>query len=112
MIVSPHVKYAAGATSGTGNTADSSVYVTDVIMADSQNAGLLMTKEGISVDEWKDPDVDIHAMKIKERWGMALLAQGKGVGIAKDVVIKDNYVFDNVNQQTLAGDAPSEAVVD
>jgi hypothetical protein len=112
VIVSPHVKYAAGATSGTGNTVDSSVYVTDVIMADSQNAGLLMTKEGISVDEWKDPEVDIHAMKIKERWGMALLAQGKGVGIAKDVVIKDNYVFDNVNQQTLAGDAPSEAVVD
>jgi len=110
VIVSPHVKYASGATganAGADNVADdSSVYVTDIIMADSQNAGLLMTKEGISVDEWKDPEVDIHAMKIKERWGMALLAQGKGVGIAKDVVIKDNYVFDNVNQVSLSGDTP------
>ena len=28
---------------------------------------------------------------------MALLAQGKGVACARDVVLKDNYVFDNVN---------------
>jgi hypothetical protein len=115
VIVSPHVKYGTGATGGGASANiedDSSVYVTDVIMADSMNAGLLMTKEGVSVDEWKDPEVDIHAMKIKERWGMALLAQGKGVGVAKDIVIKDNYVFENTNTATLTETGPANAIVD
>jgi len=116
VIVSPHVKYGSGTTdSGSADsniTTDSAVYVTDIIMADSQNAGLLMTKEGVTTDEWKDPEVEIHAMKIKERWGMALLAQGKGVGIARDVVIKDNYVFDNVNSVSITGEKPAIAPVD
>ena len=60
-----------------------------------------MTKEGVSMDEWNDPERDIRAMKIKERWGMALLAQGKGVSVAKNVVIEDNYSFENVNQAEL-----------
>jgi len=94
VIVSPHVPY-KGATAGSD-----SVKVTDIIMADSQNAGLLMTKEGVSMDEWNDPERDIKSMKIKERWGMALLSQGKGVAVARDVVIKDTYVFDNVNNVT------------
>ena len=114
VIVSPHVKY------GTGNLdADNqedgyeeSVYVTDLIMADSQNAGLLMTKEGVSMDEWADPERDIRAMKIKERWGMALLAQGKGCAVAKNMVIKDNYVFDNVNSATLTSDASAAQLVE
>ena len=74
-------------------------------MADSQNAGLLMTKEGISMDEWADPERDIRSMKIKERWGMALLAQGKGVAVAKNVVITDNYSFENANNATLQSGA-------
>lgn len=112
VIVSPHVGYGTATDSTTGSSNGDSVYVTDIIMADSQNAGLLMTKEGVSMDEWKDPETDIRSMKIKERWGMALLAQGKGVSVAKNIVIKDNYVFDNVNSvnvgtATGGGDLPS-----
>ena len=95
IIVSPHVGYGSSTVSG------KDVKVTDIMMADSQNAGLLMTKEGISMDEWADPERDIRSMKIKERWGMALLAQGKGVAVAKNVVITDNYSFENMNSATL-----------
>ena len=104
VIVSPHVGYGSANIDpdGAGGDAAYSVNVTDIIMADSQNAGLLMTKEGVSMDEWNDPERDIRAMKIKERWGMALLAQGKGVSVAKNVVIEDNYSFENVNNATLA----------
>lgn len=99
VVVSPHVGYGkANSEELTGSEDAGEVYVTDIIMADSQNAGLLMTKEGVSMDNWNDPERDIRAMKVKERWGMALLAQGKGVAIARDVIIKDNYVFENVNQ--------------
>jgi hypothetical protein len=40
-------------------------------------------------------------MKIRERWGMQLLEQGKGVAIARNVVIARNYVFENTNSVTL-----------
>ena len=66
-------------------------------------------KEGVSVDEWNDPERDIRAMKLKERWGMALLAQGKGVACARDVVLKDNYVFENSNAVKLGPLANSGA---
>ena len=97
VIVSPHVPYRAATGIGTSGDQTEAVKVTDIYMADSANCGLLMTKEGVSMDEWNDPERDIRAMKLKERWGMALLAQGKGVACARDVVLKDNYVFDNVN---------------
>tara|TARA_B100000131_G_scaffold50291_1_gene44923 strand:+ start:991 stop:2364 length:1374 start_codon:yes stop_codon:yes gene_type:complete len=103
VIVSPHVGYSQASIDPAGDDGDAyNVNVTDIIMADSQNCGLLMTKEGVSMDEWNDPERDIRAMKIKERWGMALLAQGKGVAVAKNVVIEDNYTFENTNSATLA----------
>ena len=36
---------------------------------------------------------------------MALLAQGKGVAVAKNVVITDNYSFENANNATLQSGA-------
>lgn len=102
ILVSPFVEYReANYAAGAGASGDDDLYVCDIIMADSQNAGLLMTKEGVSMDEWNDPERDVRAMKIKERWGMALLAQGKGVAVARNVAIQDNFDFDNVNSQNL-----------
>lgn len=92
VLVSPHVPY-----NPTGAKPKA-----DVIMADSSRCGILLTKEGVSLDQWTDPERDIEAMKIKERWGMALFEQGKGVGVARNITIDRNYVFDNVNQQTLS----------
>jgi len=92
VIVSPHVPYdPSGAKPKT-----------DIIMADSNRAGILITKEGVSLDQWNDPERDIRAMKIKERWGMALFEQGKGVAVARNITIDRNYVFENVNQVTLS----------
>lgn len=105
IIVSPHVGY------GSSTVGGKAVKVTDIMMADSQNAGLLMTKEGISMDEWADPERDIRSMKIKERWGMALLAQGKGVAVAKNVVIADNYQFTNSNTAELAAKVVDAAAI-
>lgn len=112
ILVSPFVPYrdADYATGVSGDNSD--LYVTDIIMADSQNSGILMTKEGVSMDEWNDPERDVRAMKIKERWGMALLSQGKGVAVARSVAIKDNYVFDNVNQVSLEETESGSATID
>jgi len=95
VLVTPLVNYTPAANKSDHPT-------TDIIMADSSRAGILLTKEGIHQDEWNDPERDIRAMKLREKWGMAILEQGKGVGIARDVVVARNYVFDNVNQATLS----------
>jgi len=106
VIVSPHVTYK------TATVGSATKHVADIIMADSSRCGLLLSKEEPSIDEWNDPERDIRAMKIKERWGMGLFEQGKGIAVARDVVIEKNYVFDNVNQQVLSALNHSSAIVD
>lgn len=96
VIVSPHVSYKTATVGGVTKN------VTDIAMADSNRCGILLTREGPSIDQWDDPERDIKAMKIKERWGMGLFEQGKGVAVARDVVIDRNYVFENANTVTLA----------
>ena len=93
VIVSPHVPYVPATGAAKPKT--------DIIMADSTRCGILITKEGVSLDEWNDPERDIRAMRIKERWGMALFEQGKGVAVARNVTIDRNYSFENVNQVTI-----------
>ena len=93
VIVSPYVSYTPAASLDKKPLAN-------VIMADSTRSGLLLTKAGVSLDQWDDPERDIMAMKMKERWGLALFEQGKGVAVARNIVIDKNYVFDNVNSVT------------
>jgi len=91
VLVSPHISYdPSGAKPKT-----------DIMMIDSSRAGILLNKEGVSLDQWNDPERDILAMKVKERWGMALFEQGKGVAVARNITIDRNYTFDNVNSASL-----------
>jgi len=105
VIVSPHIAYQTATVGGKEK------YDTDIIMADSQRAGLLLQARQPEVDKWDDPARDIQAMKIKESWGMALFEQGKGIAVARDVVVDKSYVFDNVNSQTLSGLDQDTAIV-
>jgi hypothetical protein len=103
VIVSPYVPYLqGGATISTGTPAVSRNYpTTSVIMCQSDVCGIIIQKTPVGVEEWDDPARDIRALKIRERWGMQLMEQGKGVAKAANVVVARNYVFDNVNSTTL-----------
>jgi len=103
VLVSPYVPYYQGAASVvSGTPAVTRTYpTTSIIMAQSDACGILVNKSPVGVDEWDDPARDIRAMKIRERWGMQLFEQGKGVAVARNIVIAKNYVFDNVNSVTL-----------
>lgn len=92
VIVTPHVFY------------DSTTYstpVTNIIMLDSANTGVLLTKDPAGTEEYDDPARDIRSLKIRERYGFALLEQGKGIAVARNVAIDRNYVFDNTNAVAL-----------
>ncbi|MHA1832158.1 MAG: phage major capsid protein [Candidatus Helarchaeota archaeon] len=95
VLVTPFVRYAANATSD-------GLPLTDIVFADSNNAGILVQRSEPSTERWEDPSRDMVNLKVSERYGMNVLMQGRGITIARNVVIDKNYVFDNVNSVTLS----------
>jgi hypothetical protein len=76
--------------------------ITNIIMADSQRCGILVQRENPTTKEADIFARDVHAVHIYERYGMGLFDQGKGVAVARNVVVDRNYIFDNVNSQSLS----------
>lgn len=75
--------------------------LTNIIMADSQRCGILVQREDATTKENDIFARDVHQVHIYERYGMGLFDQGKGVGVARNIVVDRNYIFDNVNSQSL-----------
>lgn len=94
LIITPYAGYRAAAT-------PSGAYLTDVYLIDSSACGVLVQKELPTIEEFSDPWKDIRVTKARERYGFGILEQGKGIAIAKNIVIDRNYVFENVNSRTL-----------
>ena len=74
----------------------------NVILCDSQRAGVLVQAKEPETAEADIFSRQIHQVQISERYGMGIFDQGKGVWVARNVVAGRNYVFDNVNQVTLS----------
>lgn len=70
---------------------------TTVVVLDSSAIGAFIEKTPLGMDEFKDPMRDTRNMKLRERWGLAIYEQGKGLAIAKNVIVAKNYVFTNTN---------------
>ena len=96
VIVTPLVPYYKVAT---GTRAGK--FATNLIFADSTKAGLILQKENPSMHEWEDIEREINFVKVREKYGIALKEQGRGIAIAKNIVIDRTYAFDNVNSVSL-----------
>lgn len=106
VIVSPFVPYyriSGGTKAGK--------YATNLIFADSAKCGLILQKENPTMEQWSDIEREIDFIKIRERYGLGLLEQGRGVCIAKNIVIDRTYTFDNVHSVTLGDLTTSNALV-
>lgn len=82
----------------------------NIILADSQRAGVLVQAQDPETEEGDIFSRQVHQVQISERYGMAIFDQGKGVWVARNVVAGRNYTFDNVNQVTLT-DLSNNALV-
>jgi len=76
--------------------------ITDIVMADSQRCGILVQREEPTTEEADVFANDVHTVHIYERYGMNVFDQGKGICVARNVVVDYNYVFENANNATLA----------
>jgi len=99
MIVTPWMAYTASTASAvaTANGKPS----TSIAMVDANATGILINRESLNIEEFDKPLIDMHGLKLRERYGFMSVEQGKGVALAKNVILDRNYVFDNTNAITL-----------
>lgn len=89
IVVTPYMPY-----SSTLNT-------TDMVLCDVSELGVLVVDEEVMVDSWNDPSKDIMKVKLRERYGMGSMNEGKGTGILKGVSMNRGYDFDANLQGTM-----------
>jgi hypothetical protein len=80
VIVSPFVPY------------DPRRKLTDIYMFDSSELGVLIVDEEVTTEEFDDPRVDIRKIKLRERYGLGILNEGKAVAVVKNVHVVPNEV--------------------
>lgn len=94
VIVTPYIPWYQDNTS--------KKYVTNLYFVDSQKTGVILQGEGPLMEEWSDVEKEVKYMKFKEKYGMAVVYQGRGVAVARNIVIDRNYIFQNNNNVTLS----------
>lgn len=93
IIVSPYMPFT------------SSSNTTDIVFCDINELGLLVVDEDVTMDEWSDPARDMMKMKLRERYGMAVLNDGRGIGLLKNIKIGKSVDFaDRLTLQLGTGD--------
>ncbi len=80
IIVSPFVPF------------DPRKKLTDIYMFDSNEMGVLIVDEDVTVEEFDDPRVDIRKIKLRERYGIGILNEGQGIGVMRNVHVVPNQV--------------------
>ena len=80
IIVSPFVPY------------DPVTKRTDLMIFDSANLGALIVDEEPMTEEFDDPARDIRKIKIRERYGIAILNEGQAIGVIRNAFVRDNHI--------------------
>lgn len=83
IVVSPYMPF------------NSTTNLTDFVFCDINELGILVVDEEVTSDEWKDPSKDIMRMKFRERYGMAVMNDGRAIGLFKNIKIAKNFDFAN-----------------
>lgn len=86
-------------------------FVTDIIMADSSKGLILYQSEDPNTKEGFIDMNETYWLRVQEKYGFGVWAQGKGLIIAKHVVVDKNYNFTTVNQQSLQPINPAAPIV-
>jgi len=80
FVVSPFIPY------------DHPTKLTDIVLLKRGQAGVIVVENEVQVEEWREPQRDVRAIKLSERYGFGMLDRGRGVGVFEDVKLVDNMV--------------------
>ena len=102
VLVTQYVPFQYGQRSPGNANETTKGSISNIIMVDSSNCGLLGQAMTVTMDHWTDPERDIENIKLKEMWGLALLEQGKAIAVARNISTDRNYAFENANFANLS----------
>ena len=83
IVVSPYMPFTA------------STSLTDIVFCDAAELGMLIVDEEVTTDEWEDKARDLKKIKFRERYGLAVANDGKGIGLMKSIKVGKSYDFAN-----------------
>lgn len=63
----------------------------DMYVVDRNNIGILLQKEDLTSEKFIEPARDITNLKIKERYGIGILNEGKAVAVAKNISMEKSF---------------------
>ncbi len=63
----------------------------DMYCIDRNEVGVIVQKEGLSTDNWTDPERDIRLLKVKERYGVGVLNNGRAITVARNIAVATSY---------------------
>ena len=63
----------------------------DMYCVDRNEVGVIVQKEGLGMDNWTDPERDIRLLKVKERYGVGVLNNGRAITVARNVAVAPSY---------------------
>ena len=66
--------------------------LSDIYMFDSRELGALIVDEEVTTEEFMDPKVEMRKVKLRERYGVAILNEGQGVAVMKNVHVVPNEI--------------------
>jgi hypothetical protein len=93
IVVTPYMPYYS-----TSNT-------TDMVLCDTNELGVLVVDEEVTTDQWEDPARDIMKVKLRERYAVAPVNEGKGTGIMKGIYLGRSHDFThNIGVSLTTGD--------
>ena len=79
VILSPRVKF------------DKQNKTFDMYVIDRNNIGAIVQREDLSVEKWTNPEIDVRIIKAKERYGIGIMDNGKGIAVAKNISAMPTY---------------------
>jgi hypothetical protein len=63
----------------------------DMFIIDRNEIGVILVKEDITTEQWDNPERDLRALKIKERYAPGVLNNGKAISVAKNIAFAQTY---------------------
>lgn len=63
----------------------------DMYVIDRNEVGIIAQREGLSTENWTDPERDMRNLKVKERYGIGILNNGRAITVARDIAVAPSY---------------------
>lgn len=63
----------------------------DMYCLDRSNVGVIVQKEDLQTDNWTDPERDLRLLKVKERYGVGITNNGRGITVARNLAVAPTY---------------------